>query len=531
MTRIRTTDVRTSVRHMLIMGRIPEAYKLLKLTTDNIRQARDWRVLCQIWEEPTLTGSSVFRVEQQVLREETQWRVLIAQILSGCQDEIRLEEWLRQCQAIAPLEPELIVLQAFVLICAGKYQQTLESLQPVLKSLSGNWLGLAHRRMLWAAHRLQLPWDQHLLELRQHLQGRNLGLALLDAAHCAYSEHRSNFAQTLAEEALQYLKDDGYHKAWIHVMIGLNLLRDCDEQAGEHFEQALKLTHQSSAKPLRAKALAGLAAYRRVHGEWRIALELYRRAEAFTLEIEDSLERAQIQLNTGRTQRLAGWFNESKATLQNLIQADPKNADDCWLELSATYLISGQIQQARDALEHVKRVFGADVHLKTILEAELFRQLGKPDLALDLIRSLPFETRVVREEVVQFGALFSLLVQRPNPLLYPQQTVIRVVAKPKLQVFVNDRLIPKFNDTQDTLALLYLLKFPKKHIKTDELALAIFDFEVFTENESSIRDLTNRIIERLRYKLEYPQSIREDRKHYWLDPETIWVRDALPKST
>ena len=76
-----------------------------------------------------------------------------------------------------------------------------------------------------------------------------------------------------------------------------------------------------------------------------------------------------------------------------------------------------------------------------------------------------------------------------------------------------------------------MLKVPKKRIKTDELALAIFDFEVFTENESSIRDLTNRIIERLRYKLEYPQSIQEDRKHYWLDPETIWVRDTLPLTT
>jgi tetratricopeptide (TPR) repeat protein len=531
MNRTRPNKVRDIVRFMLEHNKQIEALKILQNAADNIRQTRDWLVLRQIWEQPQQEGDPVFTFEP-VLLGQASWRILIGRILAGCEDNKTLGGWLSEClQKTGRLEPELVVLKAFVLICAGENIEAKRSLEAVLPELTGYWLGLAHQRLLWAQHRLQQPWEHHLLELRQHLEARALGLALLDVATCAYSDNHDKLAQTIAEEALEYLKDDAYHKARTNLQIGFNLLRVCNPNAEINFTESLTETFKPQGKPLRAKALAGIAAFRRFQGEWRISLEYYGRAYTTATEIKDIYEQHQIMLNKARTYRLSGNCNEAINILKDTLEQRPKDPSDFWLEMTAANLKLENNHEAQENFAHVTQVFGADVYLKTILEAELLRKSDKPQLALDLIRSLPFETRVVREEVTQFEELFSLLAERPKSLTYPEQTVIRVVTKPKLQVFVNGREIPKLTDKQDAIALIYMMNFPNKRINTDELAMAVFDFETYTENEDSFRDLTNRIIDRLRYKLEYPESIRDDRKSYWLDPETIWVHEALPIKT
>ncbi len=526
MSRAHPSKIRDAVRYMLDRNHLPEALNVLQSAADNIRQARDWRVLRQIWEQPQQQGGKVFTVEPIAFLEQTPWRILIGRILAGCQDEIELERWLKSClEQSGELEPELQVLEGFVLICAGRYLETKASLYAVLPKLNGYWLGLAHQRLLWASHRLHEPWEHHLLEAQSHLQGHPLGLALLNATTCLYSEHRTQKAKDLALEALAYLKEDTYHTAWINYQIGLNLLRECDPLAEHYFLQSLAETFKSEGKPLRAKALAGVAAFRRFQGEWYIALEFYRRAQKAAIEINDSLEQYQILLNLARTHRLAGRSLEAKQLLEETLKKNPNNPSDFWLELAAAYLKLEQNKQATHSLNQVTRVFGADVHLKSILEAELIRQEKLETQALEKLLELPLETRVVREEAAQFPALFILLGQkglRVQVLSYPEQFVIRFVKHPKPQIFINGRQLAKVGDSQQIKALQYLLNAQNTRVTANELAYAILVEEKILNVESSFGELMSKVIAKLRQTLEYPESIRSDGYEFWLDPEAIW---------
>jgi tetratricopeptide (TPR) repeat protein len=525
--RTRPSAVRDTVRFMLDRHHFQDAYATLERAVNDLRQARAWRVLRQIWEVPQAQGGKRFEVDHPALVAERPWRILIARILTGCQDEDELETWVQRCfNATGQLEPELVVMRAFALICAGAYRDVQSSLQAVLSQLEGYWLGVAHQRLLWAAHRLHEPWDHHVLEARACLQDRALGLMLLDAATCAYSEHRDALAHSFALEALEFLAGDAYHATWANLQIGLNLLRETDPTAETYFRTALALTQQSAAHPLRAKALASLGALRRVQGEWRIALELYRRAEQFAMKDSDALELLGIRLNAARTLRLAGRPEESIERLLEALAASPQHADALRLELSAAYLRVGRDDAARAALERIEAVFGADVYLRTMLEAELWRRSGRVEEARNRLERVPMTTRVTREESRQFPDLFDLipdLEARPIPLEYPERTVVRVLKTSNLQVFVNDRSLEGFEeDTQDVAAFLHLLRTPNTRVKTDDLAVALFALEDIEQLETEFRDLTNKIVARLRHKLGYAESVRQDRRSYWLDPDTTW---------
>ena len=515
MSRTHPSKIRDAVRYMLDRNRLPEALNVLQSATDNIRQARDWRVLRQIWEQPQQQGDKMFTVEPVMLLKQTSWRILIGRILAGSQDEIELEHWLKNClETTGGLEPELVVLEAFVMICAGRYLETKTSLNAVLPKLNGYWLGLAHQRLLWASHRLHEPWEHHLLEVRRHLQGHALGLALLNATACLYSEHRTQQAKDLALETLAYLKDDTYHTAWIKYQIGLNLLRECDPQAEQYFLQALAETFKSEGKPLRAKALAGVAAYRRFQGEWRIALEFYRRAHKAAIEINDSLEQFQIMLNMARTYRLEGQYIKSKNTLENILKQNLNDPSDFWLELAATNLKLEMVIEAENALKKVTKVFGADIHLESILKAQLAWQLGNELQAFALLQTIPIKTRVAREETRQFFDLFAWAQQNdlkaPEVLSYPTRTVVRVVQNTKTRIWINDRALRAFDDSQDIRVFLHMLRFPKHKFTASDLALVVFGEDEIPNIDSIPRDLMVKIIKRLKHRLEYPESIRTD---------------------
>jgi tetratricopeptide (TPR) repeat protein len=521
--RAKPKRIAEAVRFMLEHGKTTEALRILQPAVDDVRQTRDWEALREIWTTPL--DKKTLQVQPE-LWTQTPWRIAIGRILAGCSAEKDLESWLATCQAsTGTLEPELRVLQAFVLICQDRFAEIQTLLRPLLPALCASWSGLAHQRLLWAAHRLHEPWDTHLLEVRQQLHGRALGLALLDAATCAYSEHHDELGQRLAQEALTHLKGDAFHLAWTNLHIGLHLLQRCDFSAEHYFAKSLLETTKSTGKRLRPKALAAMAALRRVQGEWRMALELYRRAEKAALLLEDVSERFQIVLNTARTHRLSGHPRVAVRLLEDALQGTPKHQSEFWLELAAAHAQCASPELARAALANVGRVQGGDVHLKTIIEAELMRCDGAEGMAAQALMPLPMTTRVVREEAMRFYALFQCLPVesgQPEPLRYPKITVVRVFKVQPVQVWINDRLLPDFADTQDVTALLRLLQTPKTPVKTDDLATAIFALEDLDELETAFRDLTNKIVSRLRHKLGYPESVRNDRKCYWLDPDTVW---------
>lgn len=529
MSRTRPSALRDTVRFMLYREQYSEALRLFEQAANNIRQSRDWRSLLEVFLVPRPNGLADFLVPAELLRERD-WRILIGRVLSGAREDARLSDWIERClNATGQLEPELEVLHAYVLICSARYAHASETLHRVLEHLSGPWLALAHQRLIWTAHHLRRPWDTHLEAARHGLAGRGLGLALLDAAECAYSDNDLALSQRLTLEALPLLRGDTLHHAQAHLRLGFDLLRGGDLGAETHFLRGYQETLKAEGKALRAKALNGLAALRRVQGEWRIALEYYRRASKAAIDADDTHELELASLNTARTQRLSGNPRAAIQTLETALRQGVKHPDMFRLELAAALLVCGETRTVSTLLEQSRDVYGADRFLYAILAAELARGNGQYGQVLELLRGVPMTERLAREEVTHFPELFAWAAAQglhvPEPLPFPVKTVVRIVqtSRTKLQVFVNERRVPQLEDTQDAAALLRLLRTPNTPVKTDDLAVAIFALEEIEQIESGFRDLTNKIVSRLRHKLGYPESVRHDRHAYWLDADTIWI--------
>jgi tetratricopeptide (TPR) repeat protein len=522
--RSKPNDTLQAVNYALRIGQYKTAATILGNAITKIRQARDWRVFKELCETPKVNSDAV-------LIQDSTWRILIARVLHACGDEVQLEAWLNSCSTIAPLEPELKVLEAFVLICRGQYQEVQNALQPLFPLLTGYWAGLARQRLLWAAHRLHQPWQDHLTAIRQHHTGRNLGLALTDACMCLYSEQRNEQALTLGDEALTHFKTDAHHTAWLNLELGYNLLTLCDARATKYFEQAHEATLHQNARALRHKTLAALAALRRTRGEWRMAFEFYRRAIEAALESNETLEIQQYQLNLARTHRLAGNPQKALEMLQETLEQSPKNPSDFWLEVAAAHLQLGDSRACGEALTKVTRVYGGDVQLKRLLETELARQEGDVARVLELWQGLNVQTRVTREEMPTMPNLQAWALERglsvPETLPRFTQTVVRVHTKPKIAIFINGRELQDLNATQDIRFLLHLLHFQGRAIDSEELGLAVFEREeTINDKKTILHDLIVKVAKRLRHRLEYPESICDDGKTYWLDPETIWQLDT-----
>jgi hypothetical protein len=162
MKRTKPNQVRDAVRFMLKDQKYLNAQLILEKAISQLRQAREWQTFKQIWQEPTTKDRLPFLVSDPYLSQHQPWRNLIGRVLSGCQDEVNLELWLDQCRKVRPLEPELVVMNAFVLICKGQYRAVQQSLEPLLGQLEGYWLGLAEGINFWGVTRDLQPLEFHL---------------------------------------------------------------------------------------------------------------------------------------------------------------------------------------------------------------------------------------------------------------------------------------------------------------------------------------------------------------------------------
>ena len=183
-------------------------------------------------------------------------------------------------------------------------------------------------------------------------------------------------------------------------------------------------------------------------------------------------------------------------------------------------------------LAQVERVFGNDVHLQKLLEIELIRHAGNEERALQLWAELDSQTRVIREEAMHLPELMAWASQRdlevPKRLEHSTKTTIKVQFGTKAEICINGRWLAPLEYTQDILVLRHLLLFQERHIETDELAIVVFKLEETIESKKTfVQDLVDKIIDRLRYRLEFPESVCDDKKSYWLDPNTIWEFEVL----
>jgi tetratricopeptide (TPR) repeat protein len=408
------------------------AIELLNNAIAIAKSSQHWLVLRQCLE--------IF--DKLTLNSDFEFAYAYVRVLVNCGDEGAV---LKFTERISPTftvdqQTRLLLERVWGVLVFGRYQEAEELLHQILENTTDPLLrakGL--ERLLWAKHRLFKNWatEEHLV--RTLLEGHALGLALIDIGQCFYEENKTVQARSTWLEALAMVEGDKFQKTDVSMRLGVSYLREFElEKALPYLLKAEKDSRHPSAKFIRVRALCSLAALHRVRGEFLVALEIYKQATKIKLSNNDRLE---ALLNLGRSQRL---MNSTDAAIVTLIKASKilsTKDTGIFIELAAAYLRGGYTQDARITLAKSSSAFGADLHLQMIIEAEFLRLEGHFDAALEKLRALPMDSRLMREEVLQFKALFTLAraagLTVPEPLPYFTQYHFEIFTEGALVVLRN----------------------------------------------------------------------------------------------
>ncbi|RDI95457.1 helix-turn-helix domain-containing protein [Meiothermus sp. QL-1] len=478
---------------------------------------------CKNYEDAVRVAREGFAVlPPAFLEAHPRASVLYAQALNQARMHSELLELTRTPHpALSPPErAQFMLYRSWALLQVQRYEEALGLLEEIRGDLEPSHLGLWLRYRASALARLNRPgWQQGFEAARAHLQGASLGRCLIEWAYHLHQEGHLAQARSLWAEALAYLEADPYYQAWAHHSLGITVLHSRPEEAEHHLLQAVELSRRKEAAAFRARALCGLAATRRVMGEWERALHSYRAAAKAASEADD---RREAHWGMGFTLRLMKRPSEALAQFWQAHAAEP--ADYLYVDIALAHLMLGDLESAEVALGQARQIDRKSAMKALLARAELARQKGQPKTLAALLGEIDWQQPWIREEKPCLEALFTLAEQQGY--LEPQEPrkealVVEVQASGVLQVRVNGREVP-LSPTSRAAEILVLLLEHGGESTLDALMDHLFPEE--TDRQKARRAIWPHL-GRLREALGWAQSVEARGGTYRLDPRAQWIYD------
>jgi tetratricopeptide (TPR) repeat protein len=442
--RVTPADLSESLKALLEMDRQAMAVRTLERVMDDIHDQHAWVELRAVITESL--GPEVL--------QQTPWTGLYARVLRGCRDAKTILEISQGSD-----DPMVQLERAWALIFIQQFEQADAILETVIPVLTRAPLGLAYRFKASIQFEQGTDWQSTWAEVRSRLQGRELGVALLDEVYQLMQSGDGQRGRESALEAAALLERDPYHRAWAQHAIGMSYLR---EKQIDHAENALteadQLSRKRRAKAFRARALCGMGSLRRLQGDLTLAEAHFREAIKHAREPDDLSE---ALWGVGHLLRLQ---QKPTQALEQFKRALRVSTAAKWIEIhrALAYLMLGNCDEAREAIIRAGPVVGATQHRLIVARAELARIEGNTALALEELRSLPSESVTAQDESQLFNELFSMLEPHPtdraqtNPLL--ERRKIEISCLEQMTVHVNGRPIAINRASKSTVLLRVLLQ-------------------------------------------------------------------------
>ncbi|WP_288405342.1 tetratricopeptide repeat protein [uncultured Deinococcus sp.] len=425
----------------------------------------------------------------------------------------------------------LIAYEALSLTSLGHHQQALDVLAPVLDSLSGLAAGTGWRARGQAMNSLrQEGWQEAFVQAGTLLQGRPLGLLLLEQGGALERIGQSAYARDLWRQALPLLQDDPVYVAWLRHALGNACLRFALPEAEDHFLAMEQAVRDEMAALFRPWAACGLATARLAQGEWARALSGYRRGVRLA---QEPIDQRLAWRGVGYTQRLMGKPELALETFQKAAAITPEDiaSGTSWVfvDIAACYAQIGRPEEAWAALERTGPMVWDDEDRGSIVRAALAYQAGDLAEATRQLASVHIDALWVREEAHCFPDLFDACApRRPVPLSYSGPLRVEVHALGPLLVKVNGRPVP-LRPTGRAGELLVLLLEQGNRAATEVLGDLLYPEG--TQKRSKSQAVWG-LVRELRETLGWEESVLAQDGVYQLDPEVQWwydVREALAR--
>jgi tetratricopeptide (TPR) repeat protein len=511
------STLQTSVDGLLETNQPDLALRTLEHAISGVREYQDWQDL-----------HSVFQTIPEIVRlSSPSWATGFARTLRGIRDTqslLHFTTWALERHRGPPAAP-IALEHGWAYLALARHAEALETIQPLIPDLSGQTLGFAYRCLGDAHFDLGQPWQADFAAARQLLQGRALGLAMLDEGTCFDQSGDHHRARTIWLEAQELLNGDPFHQAWLRYNLGASYLREGNLEAERNFLITAELAKSKRAKDFRVWASMGLGAIRRLHGEWQRAETQYRQAIKLARAND---ERQQAWWGLGHTLRLAGRPAEAFESLHRAAGLGANGLSWVNVSLAGALLDLQRDAEASQTLGRVGPVTGNEVARLAIMRAELSRRNGDTTTALEHLRTLPTNSLTAREELTLFPALRALTegIRLPPMLEVQARTLVHVQALGVLSVSVNARAVP-IQPTSRVGELLVLLLEQGGHAAIDALLDALWPHMTPGKPE---RDRKRKslwwLVKELRHDLGWPESVTALQGAYRLDPKAIWQYDA-----
>jgi tetratricopeptide (TPR) repeat protein len=375
-------------------------------------------------------------VLEQVLKPEWRsaepWIVPYTRVLGGCHDARTILE-IGQRSELPSVRLECV----WALIHLGRFEQVAVNLDSIMADLTGTDLGFAYQLQARLEFEQGLGWRETWNEVRHRLQGRTLGVALLEESKL-YARSGDGFgARQVAFEAADLLERDSYHLAWAQHLIGMSyLFENQTALASTALLEAERLSRKKRAQAFRSRALSGIAALRRAQGDLSLAECQYREAIKQARESEDLVN---ALWGVGHCERLQ---NRPEQALEQFRRALRVNAVADWIEAhrALAFLMLRRTDDARAAIAKVKTVHAETATHLTIARAELFRIEGDMDLSREMFDQLPTDGLTIREESRLFQDLFALTAQDSvRSMETLEHRIVKITPHDLVAVWVNGR--------------------------------------------------------------------------------------------
>jgi tetratricopeptide (TPR) repeat protein len=451
--------------------------------------------------------------------EDDGWAVLFARLLSATS---RCEELLIFTASALKHFPNsgLLAHRAWALLQRRDYEPALALIERCVHL--GLEIGLARRLRAQALAALRRDgWREAFAQARMSLEGRALGLCLLEEGVWLAHDGDERAALHCFSAALLRFDDDAHYRAWLTYNLGVLCLRSLLPETEAYFLELQRLSTHQDAKPFEARALCGLGAYRRALGEWDRAEAAYRRATTLAAADQDDLQQAWRGL--GLTLRMRGLPRQAFDPLLRALGAQPAKP---WIhvELAALHAQLGEDAEVNGCLERAGPLNGEDFDRAQIVRAALKHQSGDHAGALEVLRDLGPKRLWVREEASCFPELFALLGTDAPAALPRSSTTVEVYACGVLRVTVNGRAVG-LGPTGLAGQLLVLLLEQPDHAQSVSYLLE----HIYGRDSRTKAQALSAVARELRRALGWEQSINAPRKAYRLDANVTWHYDAHEK--
>lgn len=266
-----------------------------------------------------------------------------------------------------------------------------------------------------------------------------------------------------------------------------------------------------------------MARFRCSLGEWSRAEFAFRQA---ILLAKNSLAKQSGYRGLVRNQYLSNHLDQALETLETALHEPDVPHLLLYVVQAKVYLKLGQTKKARAALEKGgEPKFELEKWPWSIAAAELARQEGRFDEAVELLEGLPLNNVDARANVIQFPLLFELLHGAgklvPQPLEYVQGTTISVQAQGVLHVAVNGRKVDIIPTGRVGELLVFLLE------QRGQASLETIGDALYPEvgEAKRRRQAVWKLVDKLRETLGWQDAVLSLRGAYQLDPKATWHYD------